>query len=181
MSVIPKGVIGFTGFAQSGKDTAAKFLMELGYERLSFADALRDALYVLNPKVSEGYDGWNDGDSYFCHRVKDIVDSKGWERAKVEHPEIRQLLQRLGTEVGRAQFGENFWVDRVTSQFKPGGRYVITDVRFPNEEKAVHDHGGIVCRIVRPGFGAVNSHVSDTGIDSLFVDIVIPNTGESAV
>ena len=105
------------------------------------------------------------------------MDHKGWERAKVEHTEIRQLLQRLGTEVGRAQFGENFWVDRVTSQFKPGGRYVITDVRFPNEEKAVHDHGGVVYRIARPGFVPVNSHISDTGIDSLFVDGVIPNTG----
>lgn len=172
-------VIGFTGYAQSGKDTAAGFLIEQGYQRLSFADALRDSLYALNPIVSTKTVQVDDqcfgGDMTVWERVQDVVDRIGYERAKVEYPEIRQLLQRFGTDVGRALYGEGFWVDRVTNQMHQGGKYVISDVRFQNEALAVQRFGGKVFRIVRPGTGAVNTHISDTGIDSLIVDGVIPN------
>lgn len=178
-------VIGFTGFAQVGKDSAAAFLVERGWTKLSFADALRNALYALNPIISvEVYmedDCYSDGspcatvDRFV--RLQEIFDSLGYEETKRAYPEYRELLQRFGTEVGREQFGENFWTDRVVAQIKEGGRYVISDVRFPNEAKVVHDLGGRVYRIMRDGTGAVNSHVSDTGIDKLPVDGVIPNMG----
>ena len=156
-------IIGFCGYAQSGKDTAAKFLVDRGFKRLAFADILRQSLYNLNPLVVQG------------RRVQEIVDAVTWDVAKVEFPEIRQLLQRLGTEVGRDLYGENFWVDRVMAQVKSSGDYVITDVRFPNEEAAVHQAGGKVIRIVRQGVGAVNTHVSDTGVDQLRIDGTILN------
>lgn len=171
-TLVPKAeVIGFTGYAQSGKDTAAGFLIEQGWTRLSFADALRDSLYALNPLVPMPLPE----EPHHWARVKDIVDWIGYERAKVEYPEIRQLLQRFGTDVGRALYGETFWVDRVKSQIKHGGKYVISDVRFGNEADMVHSFGGKVWRIKRTGTAAVNSHVSDTGIDSLPIDGVIPN------
>lgn len=109
-------------------------------------------------------------------RVQDIVNQHGYEIAKKQYPEYRELLQRFGTEVGREQFGENFWTDRVKAQIKPGGKYVISDVRFANEADTVREAGGKVFRIKRDGTGAINAHVSDTGIDSLIVDGVIPNT-----
>ena len=163
-------VIGFTGFAQSGKDTAAGFLIEQGFKRLAFADALRDSVYNLNPIVlSAG--------PHASIRVKNIVDTHGWDVAKVEYPEIRALLQRMGTEVGRELFGESFWVDRVLKQITGMGNYVITDVRFPNEAAAIRSFGNVY-RIVRPGTGAVNGHVSDTGIANLNVDGEIINDGD---
>lgn len=177
-------VIGLTGYAQSGKDTAAAFLVERGWTRLSFADALRNAVYALNPIVV-GIPGWDESDLGHTQyavvsgykRVQDIVDELGYEVAKKQYPEYRELLQRFGTEVGREQFGENFWTDRVKAQIKPGGKYVISDVRFPNEADTVREAGGKVFRIKRDGTGAVNAHVSDTGIDSLVVDGIIPNFG----
>lgn len=174
-------IVGLTGYAQSGKDTAASFLVARGWRRLAFADILRTSLYNLNPIVEAQVYCDCDG-SYVesidtdYERVQAIVDRIGWDRAKVEYPEIRQLLQRFGTEVGRELYGENFWVERVISQVKPGERVVITDVRFQNEEKAVHDAGGRVFRIVRPGVGAANTHASELEIDKLWVDGVIPNT-----
>lgn len=162
-------VIGFTGYAQSGKDTAAAFLIERGWTRLSFADALRNAVYALNPII-----GIDFVDDHYV-RVQEIFDAVGYEVAKRDYPEYRELLQRFGTEVGREQFGVNFWTDRVRAQIKPGGKYVISDVRFQNESDTVRDLGGKVFRIKRDGTGAVNTHVSDTGIDSLVVDGVIPN------
>jgi hypothetical protein len=165
-------ILGLTGYAQSGKDTAAGFLVARGWRRLAFADILRSSLYNLNPIVPMPLEGAPD----HWARVQDLVNWKGWDVAKVEYPEIRQLLQRLGTEVGRELYGENFWVERVMSQIKPGEKVVITDVRFPNEEKAVHDAGGRVFRIVRTGVNAVNGHASELEIDKLRVDGVIPNT-----
>ena len=167
-------IIGFAGFAQSGKDSAASFLVERGWKRLAFADALRDSVYLLNPIVHVSTIG-NASCEY--ERVQDLVDRVGWDVAKVDFPEIRELLQRMGTEVGRELYGENFWVDRVMAQVKSTGDYVITDVRFPNEERAVHEAGGRVLRIVRDGVGAVNAHVSDTGVDTLNIDGAILNTG----
>lgn len=175
-------VVGFCGFAQSGKDTAAGFLVERGWTRLAFADILRESLYNLNPIVQTkfrshpGPDGPIDT-PYEWERVQAIVDSIGWDRAKVEYPEIRQLLQRFGTEVGRELYGENFWVDRVMNQVTHPGRYVITDVRFPNEEIAVHKAGGRLFRINRGGVVAVNGHASED-IDRLQIDGVIPNTSD---
>lgn len=156
-------IIGFCGYAQSGKDTAAGFLVERGFKRLAFADMLRQSLYNLNPLVVQG------------RRVQEIVDAVTWDVAKVEFPEIRELLQRMGTEVGRDLYGTNFWVDRVMAQVKSSGDYVITDVRFPNEAKAVREAEGRVIRVVRPGTEAVNSHVSDTGVDTLEIDGTILN------
>lgn len=167
-------VIGLTGYAQSGKDTAAAFLVERGFTRVSFADILRDSLYKLNPVVSVAREtvrhGWG--------RVRSIVDDMGWDVAKVQYPEIRELLQRFGTEVGRELYGENFWVQMAMAKLVDGQDYVIPDVRFPNEAHAVHELGGIVLRVVRPGTGAVNSHVSDTGIDALPTDGEIWNGGD---
>ena len=172
-------VIGFCGFAQSGKDTAASFLVERGWTRLAFADILRQSLYNLNPPtvLEETYD--EEGALNACRllRVQPIVDAMGWDVAKTVFPEIRELLQRFGTEVGRELYGENFWVDRVMKQIVHPGRYVITDVRFPNEEIAVHKAGGRLFRINRGGVVAVNGHASED-IDRLQIDGVIPNTSD---
>lgn len=167
-------IFALCGFAQSGKDTAAGFLVERGWTRLAFADILRESLYNLNPIIELKYT--NDAGDMWT-RVRNIVDSKGWDVAKVNYPEIRQLLQRLGTEVGRELYGENFWVDRVMNQVTHPGRYVITDVRFPNEEIAVHKAGGRLFRINRGGVVAVNGHASED-IDRLQIDGVIPNTSD---
>lgn len=169
-------IFALCGFAQSGKDTAAGFLVERGWTRLAFADILRQSLYNLNPIVYSA--GPSQGDaSHEYVRVQSLVDRMGWDVVKVKYPEIRQLLQRFGTEVGRELYGESFWVDRVMNQVTHPGRYVITDVRFPNEEIAVHKAGGRLFRINRGGVVAVNGHASED-IDRLQIDGVIPNTSD---
>lgn len=167
-------ILGVCGFAQSGKDTAAGFLIERGWKRLAFADALRESVYRLNPVVPLNVPV----DPPI--RVQDLVDMFGWDVVKVEYPEIRQLLQRMGTEVGRGIYGESFWVDRVLAQIEPGQNYVITDVRFPNEVDAVRSVGGVVYRIYREGVNAVNGHISDTGVDDLEIDGILLNDGDLA-
>ena len=45
-------IVGLSGYAQSGKDTVAELLcLNYDYKRVSFADPMRQALYVLSPKL----------------------------------------------------------------------------------------------------------------------------------
>lgn len=161
-------IVGLMGYAQSGKDTTAQVLTdEFGFTRIAFADALRDMLYALNPIL--------DRPDYY--RLQDLVDHLGWEAAKGWTPEVRELLQRLGTEAGRNVLGQSVWVDAAMRKVKPGGRYVFTDVRFPNEVSAVRDAGGLMWRVVREGTKPVNAHASETAADDVFADVTFLNNG----
>lgn len=160
-------IIGLTGYARSGKSTAADYLVrEYGYELVSFAEPLKEAALALDPLV----------DFVTFQRLSEVVREIGWESAKDRLSEVRRTLQRLGTEVGREQFGQNFWVDRAMAKIHPGGEYVISDVRFLNEAKAVQTRGGFVARIERDGIGPNGAHSSETELDSIVADGLIYNT-----
>jgi hypothetical protein len=158
-------IIGLSGYARSGKDTLAGMLMGLyKYENKAFANPIRDLLYEMNPMVKEGY------------RVQGVVDSYGWEEAKVSFPEIRTLLQNLGVGA-RNIFNDQFWVSQALSGVSEGDKIVITDVRFPNEAAAIKNLGGQIWRIKRLGIDAANSHISETAMDDYPVDQIFINNG----
>lgn len=160
--------IGLSGYARSGKDTLAAALAEQGWRRASFAAALKDALYALDPLVN----------THPGHCVSQIVTQpRDWEYAKDTYPEVRRLLQRMGTEVGREFFGENCWVDLAFRRIPDGAHVVFADCRFPNEAAAIKAAGGEVWRIDRPGFVPVNAHPSETALDGFDFDRVIVNDG----
>jgi hypothetical protein len=166
-------VIGLTGYAQSGKDTIAKeFINEAGFERHGFADALKEMLYDLNPIATEKISDVRDASTRYS-RVGTIVDANGWEEAK-KQMEIRQLLQRLGTEAGRKALGEDVWVKTLFAQ-PHMARLVIPDVRYENEAAEIRRRGGIVIRVIRDGVGPVNNHASDQ--ISFDTDITVFNNG----
>jgi hypothetical protein len=167
-------IIGLSGYARVGKDEAAKVLVEQhGFTRIAFADKLRDFLYALNPLVSNDLYlksddiGWHLWGKNEPMRVRDVIDYVGWDDYK-ESPygqEIRELLQRLGTEAGRQVLGENIWVDSALNNLDPNKDYVITDVRFPNEADAVWHREGSLWRVTRAGVGPANNHASETSLD----------------
>lgn len=155
--------IGLSGYSRSGKNTVGRYLEKQGWEQIAFADYIRKSLYTFNPRVS--YDS----------RVKDIVDSHGWETGKIISPEIRILLQRFGTEVGRDLINENIWVDLTIKNIPDGSRVVFTDCRFPNEANKVRQIGGKVWRVNRPDWPAVNDHQSETALDDYDFDRIFIN------
>lgn len=144
-------IIGFCGLAGAGKDTAAAHLVERhGYRRIAFADPMRVALERLDPFVQIGA----------AHlRLSHIVAARGWHEAKKE-PDVRRLLQRFGTEVGRNLFGTDVWVDLALDGVEPGERIVATDVRFANEAAAIVRLGGIVVEVQRPGAGLAGTEAA---------------------
>jgi hypothetical protein len=164
-------IIGLSGYAQSGKDTIANYLVEnYGFTRVAFADPMREALYALNPRIY-------DIPELSGVSLQWLVDRMGWDFVKVDSPETRGLLQRFGTEVGRKLWGENFWVDKAMEKIDNLDRVVVTDVRFPNEYDAIKNSDGQVWRVSKPGVSAVNAHASETSLDDFFFDWTIPNYG----
>lgn len=159
-------IVGLSGYAQSGKDTAASFFE--GYERRAFADPMRDVLYKLNPWVASDMN------------IQEAIETLGWDKAKVQYPEIRRLLQVLGTEVGREMWGNGFWIDQATKGLVGYKDVVFTDVRFPNEYETIKMLGGVVIRIVRDGVDAVNAHPSESALDDHTFDFTIKNNGTKA-
>jgi hypothetical protein len=160
-------IIGLSGYARSGKDTAADHLVnKYGFARYSFAAPMKDAMYKLNPIVHS--------DKIGHFRYKDLVDTYGLDQAKDSHPEIRRLLQVFGTEVGRDMFGINFWVDLALNSMTED-KVVISDVRFKNEADAIKAVGGQVWRINRHGVGPVTDHSSELDLDNYNFNHIIDN------
>ena len=164
-------IIGLSGYAQTGKDTIAEHLVEhYGFTRIAFADPIRQALYALDPMIP-------DYPALGGIRLSWIVDKSGWENVKKESPEVRRMLQRLGTEVARNQWGDDFWVDLAMAKANRLDNVVITDVRYPNEYDAIVKAGGQVWRVEKPGVSAVNAHASETALDGHTFNNTIMNTG----
>lgn len=169
-------IIGLSGYARSGKDTVADILIaNAGFERIAFADKLRAALYALNPIL----DIVPERGAIF---LQEVIDEFGWDGVKgtVFGPEVRRLLQRMGTEAGRNVLGENIWVDATFKDLDDDKNYVSTDCRFWNEAKSVKAKFGEVWRITRPGVGPINDHISEIGLDKWEFDRHIRNDGTLA-
>jgi hypothetical protein len=170
-------LIGLSGYARSGKDEAAKVLVEeFGFKRIAFADKLRGFLYALDPIVSV----WQDWDSEpGLVTVKTVIDRYTWDGYKetMYGPEIRRLLQRLGTEAGRNTLWDSIWIDAALHDLSPEGKYVVTDARFPNEAAAIQERGGVLVRITRDGVGPANNHPSETSLDDYDFHWRISNHG----
>lgn len=112
----------------------------------------------------------------------------------------RLLLQLMGTECGRQILHPNLWVNAVMSNYKPIAKmvttniitskekgilhqtkqlfpdWVITDMRFPNELKAVKEKG-ITIRIDRTSEVYEGEHESETALDNAEFDYHIYNSG----
>ena len=160
-------IIGLTGKMRAGKDTVADHLVSFGYQRHSFAGAIKDEALIQNPAVVV------DGHSV---RLARLVEHVGWDAAK-RSPEVRRVLQ----DVGRA--GRNirptFWVDQVERSLREPGHHVVTDVRMPNEAHMVLSHGGVILRVVRPGHVDDVSHsddITETALDG-YDFVTLWNTG----
>ena len=161
-------VIGVSGWARTGKDTVAAHLVEkYGYTRMSFADPMREALRRLDPLITVG--------EMRGASLSSAVAGLGWEELKSLSPDVRGLMQRMGTEVGRDMFGQNFWVDAAIDSIEDGSKVVFADVRFPNEAEAIKALGGEVWRVMRPEVGPANEHISETALDNYSFDMYIYN------
>ena len=160
-------IIGISGKAGSGKDTAAKMLEvlyanpDISYEDFAnrryknfadiqivhFADTLKETAQVLF-RISEWETNTQEG-------KKTTISWIG--------KTVRELLQGIGQGL-RDAIDPNLWVKILFANTKDWTNIIIADVRYPNELEAIKEYGGIRIRIDRKGAGAGN-HSSETALD----------------
>lgn len=140
-------VIGFVGLIGSGKDTAADYLVNFHeFRRDSFAGTLKDAVahvFSWDRELLEGR-------TKQAREWREQVDS--WWAQRLGMPQLtpRWILQYWGTEVCRHSFHDHIWIASLENKMrKTSDNIVISDVRFPNEIKAITNVGGIVVRVAR--------------------------------
>lgn len=206
-------LIAFSGYKTAGKDAAASVLInEYGFKKIALADPVRALAYAINPIVSVDFDitscPGGAGDYEFHDwssvdiRLQWLIDKYGWDHCKNTYPEVRRLMQAVGTEGGRKLFGENFWIDQldnsISDLWSSNTRYVLTDARFLNEGYWVQDAegnreenfrmandisrsyfdapSGRLFWIERPGL-APDGHASESGELREIADAIIHNDG----
>lgn len=183
-------IVGISGYAGSGKDTLAKYMIDnlaAGGVIMKFASTLKAVASLLTGIPKEMFEDQEFKKTYMSsdwdmiHRSRVLgSDSIITTATKTT---IRDFLQKLGTDAIRNGLHENAWVNALVANAKrelsenPNKWVIVTDVRFPNEAEAIRNMGGAVVRIVRPGVSPVNAHISETALDDYDFDLYVQNDG----
>ncbi len=151
-------IIGLTGKARSGKDTAAAQLVKSGFEHYWFSKPMKDACSSIF--------GWSDDHLY--GDLKETVDKRFGVSPRV-------ALQTLGTEWGRDCIHKDLWINIAKMKMESADNIVISDCRFDNEAEVILSMGGYVVEIVRGDIKEVSAHSSEGGINPSLISFTIEN------
>lgn len=152
-------LIGITGHKGHGKDTACLPLQspELGWKKIAFAQPLKEAVSELFDIPAE-----------YLHDPE--LKEKILERYNMSP---RKIMQDFGQNV--RSVSPNHWVDAWYSLMKGAGKVVTPDVRYPNELEAIRKYGGVMIRIVRKDLINTDTHISESFVETMEVDLEIEN------
>lgn len=172
-------IIGISGKKQCGKDTVCKIIKALDiWNRYGDGDMLTFVKMLLKTPSPLGSIWYKHAYADKLKQVLSIilnVDVVAFEdnifkmsNSEIAKPEggyytNRELLQRFGTEVGRS-ISPTLWVDALFANYSEDDHWIIPDVRFPSEAKAIKDRGGIIIRVDRETLSHDN-HPSETALD----------------
>jgi hypothetical protein len=157
-------LIGVSAKKQSGKDEFFKIINKLNnnkFENKKFAGKLKQICSIITGIPIE----------YFYDHIHYSSFLPVWNMT------IREIQQKIGTEIFRNNLSENTWINALFCDFKKNSNWIITDLRFPNELKTIKDNGGMVIRIERNIIDNDN-HASEVSLDEYTDwDYVIKNNG----
>ena len=166
-------LIGIHGFKQSGKDTLADLLVEeYGFQKIAFADKLKEALALIFSIPRE--DLWGSDEQ---KRKKSTVlwsELQGIDRPQKDYPDvlsIRELMQIFATEVCRDKI-PGIWYRYL--ELPPGKNYVVSDLRFQNEALFLKEKSAILIKVSRPSALSTN-HASEAGLEDSLLDHHLSN------
>ena len=193
-------LIGIMGKKQVGKDTVASILKYLFWLKSRGVDInnisqdyikhcasdvknnrcigdvnveIRPIAYTLKRCVAAILDC----DESLLYKEKFKASSLSYEKCST----VRELLQKVGTEVGR-QIDKNIWINSLTDYYKnkfTGECLVVPDVRFANEVEELRkiDPKCLIIFVTRDT-GFKDKHISETSMDGFDkADVYIENNG----
>ena len=141
-------IVGICGLIGCGKGTVGDILVEQGFQKLSFADKLKDGVSTIF--------GWDrtllEGETHESRQWREQRDDF-WSNETQMEITPRLVLQLFGTDCMRNGFYDGIWVSLVKQEIlaNPDKNYVLPDVRFENEIKMLKDIGGEVWTVSRNG------------------------------
>ena len=125
-------IVGLGHYARTGKDEAALALVADGWQRVSFADPVRELTLATNPQIAR------------------LVNVGGWDQAKV-HPTVVHVMEDIGRII-RRDFGPDAFIDAALRRITKLN-VVVTDVRYPNEVQRLRELDAVLIKVERPGVG----------------------------
>ena len=203
-------IIAIGGRMGSGKNTVCDIIQDLckkhngpSFEQKAFAGKLKQTASLLTGISVEKFE---DQEFKMINLSDDWSSLQQSGRSKVLLPmTVRTFLQKLGTEAMREGLHTNVWVNALFADYKDvyigdwgqgnhmyeKPKWIITDMRFPNELEAIVERKGITIRVVRGcsecggiGYHKMScskqyekQHPSETALDDAEFDYEIINDG----
>ncbi len=158
-------LIGLTAFAKSGKTTVANLLKERGFKEVILAGKLKDVSAKVFNVPRDHFDDQNMKESPFIEpkeitvdNMVEILNAYGltlFHLKMTAHVHVgvklmspRHIAQYVGTEILRA-LDSDIHIKTAVESLDKDGKYVMSDVRFPNEANYIKKSNGTLIGIRR--------------------------------
>ena len=149
--------IGLGHMKRTGKDTFANFLKleltsrNISCKKVSFAWKLKQICFELYEwaglRAPEFYDT-QEGELLREVKLERLISEDTPEGLSP-----RDIWIQMGTNAVREQVYQQTWLNYVLMTDFGVKVVIIPDVRFPNEAQGIKQRGGILIKVVRPGYG----------------------------
>lgn len=175
-------LFGLAGRRRVGKDTFAQMAsailakQSVAVKKFAFADSLKDFCRdYLNVPEENMYGNDVQKESpighetdFFNPEASELFDCMGNSSDTIS---ARRILQIVGTNIFRKVFRNDIWINGVWNKIKQYTHdhtvVIISDVRFYNEVKFIHQHSGQVVKIYRDTGLPNQSHASESELDTV--------------
>jgi hypothetical protein len=160
-------LLGISGKARSGKDTAARFFCQAGFRQTAFAEPVKQISATLCHEPLENFH-----DDVLKEQITELL---GMTR--------RKAMQLVGSEAVKPLFGDDIWTRHLVQRLNSdvyGDKVVVSDVRYDYEAQALLDRGGYIIEMRRAGAGLSGesaTHSSEVGINPDLIDFAVDNNG----
>lgn len=175
------------------------------FEEKSFASKVKDVCAIItglprknfdNRELRNcelGIDGLNNPYVNVLSENKEVYNS--YYKDIIPNYTYRTLMQRVGTEAMRDMIHEDVWVNALLQDYKPidlenrssmgnvldysnckWPNWLITDLRFDNEARAVVERNGYIIQLDRNS-NQVDNHASEQLISPILVNWFVGNNG----
>jgi len=169
-------IIGITGYKRSGKDTVGDYIVKnYNYQRLAFADPIKMLCKHVFAFTNEQLetDRKEDIDEYWKHSPRELLQKIGTELFRERLPQICEHIE------------SNIWINSLKYKIMlsyeenpQNNKFIVTDVRFPNEEQFIKEMNGILIKVNRNELkhnDNEHKHKSEQYIEKIEADYIVNN------